>query len=155
MRGPTTSCHPPLTQARQQVLTLRNDLAELPRLAAFIDAFCAPLRPGDQDTLALQLALEETVTNVINHGYRDGLPHTFNVTLSADDSRRITVMVDDDAPAFDPLARPPVDTGAPLEARPVGGLGIHLVRKLVDRARYERRDGRNILTLERTLRPLS
>ena len=136
----------------RQTLTLRNDLAEIHRLAAFVDAFCAPLAPTPKDVLSLHLALEEAVTNVIGHGYADGQPHTFTVELAAAD-RRVTAVVTDDAPAYDPLARAEVDITLPVEQRPIGGLGVHLVKKLMDSARYERRDGRNILTLVRTLGP--
>ena len=132
-------------------LTLRNDLAEIPRLAAAVEAFCEPLEPTPKAAMAVQLALEEIVTNVINHGYTDGQPHTFTVDLRANDGR-VTLIITDDAPAYDPLARPDVDTSLPLEQREIGGLGVHLVKKLMDRAHYERRDGRNILTLERSLR---
>ena len=136
----------------RQTITLRNDLAEIPRLSEFVDAFCAPLVPAPKDVPALQLALEEAVTNVINHGYADGQPHTFTVELAAAD-RRVTVILTDDAPAYNPLARAEVDIKLPLEQRPIGGLGVHLVKKLMDSARYERRDGRNILTFMRTLGP--
>ncbi len=138
--------------AKRQTLTLRNELAELTRLAEFIDAFCAPLHPTEKDVMAFQLALEEAVTNVINHGYHDGQPHTFTVSLAVAPDDRVTSVVTDDAPAFDPLARPPVDTSAPLEERAIGGLGVHLVKKLMDHCHYERRDGKNILTLERVIR---
>jgi anti-sigma regulatory factor (Ser/Thr protein kinase) len=138
--------------ASRQTLTLANDLAELPRLAGFVDAFCAPLDPAPKDLLALQLALEESITNVINHGYRDGERHTFTVDLTLE-GRRITAVVSDDAPAYDPLARPEVDTSRSLAEREIGGLGVHLVKKLMDSARYERRDGRNVLTLVRTFAP--
>ena len=133
-----------------QTLTLANDLAEIPRLADFVDELCARLSATQKDVLALQLSLEEVVTNVIDHGYTDGQPHTFTVTFSVS-SHRITIVIDDDAPAYDPLARPDVDTSLPLEDRPIGGLGVHLVKKLMTSARYERRDGHNRLTLERTL----
>lgn len=136
---------------RRQTLTLRNDLAELARLTDFIDAFCAPLTPTEKDVMAFQLALEEAVTNVINHGYRDGAAHTFTVALQVGEGDRVTAVLTDDAPAFDPLARPEVDIARPLEEREIGGLGVHLVKKLMDHAAYERRDGRNILTLERVI----
>jgi anti-sigma regulatory factor (Ser/Thr protein kinase) len=138
----------------RQTITLRNDLAEIPRLAEFVEAFCAPLEPAPKDVPALQLALEEAVTNVINHGYADGKLHTFAVDLAAAD-RRVTVTVTDDAPAYDPLARAEVDITLPIESRPIGGLGVHLVKKLMDSASYERRDGRNILTFVRTLGPVA
>ena len=129
-----------------QTLTLTNDLAEIPRLADAIDAHCAPLAPSNKDLMSLHLVLEELVTNVIKHGYTDGQPHTFTVTLSTRD-RLVTAMIDDDAPAYDPLARPEVDTTLPLDQRPVGGLGVHLVKKLTQSARYERRNGHNLLTI--------
>lgn len=134
----------------RQTLTLRNDLDELAPLAAAVEDFCAPLAATPKDLMALQLALEETVTNVITHGYTDGQPHTFTVDLSAS-AGRITAVVADDAPAYDPLARAEVDTSLPLEQRPVGGLGVHLVKKLMTSAHYERRGHRNVLTLVRAL----
>lgn len=132
--------------AEPQILTLRNDLAEIPRLADAVAAFCAPLDPSPKDLMGLQLVLEELVTNVINHGYADGQPHTFTVSLSLE-GRQVTAVIDDDAPAFDPLARAEVDTTLPLDQRPIGGLGVHLVKKLTQRAHYERRNGHNILSV--------
>jgi len=141
-----------VTPVQQQTLALRSELAELPRLVSFIDDFFA-LLPADAGALnAFQLALEEVVLNVINHGYHGETGHTIPVTLAVEDGH-VLATVTDDAPAFDPLARPPVDINAPLEDRPIGGLGIHLVKKLMTNVTYERRDGRNILTLARELRP--
>ncbi len=128
---------------------LANDLAEIPRLADFVEAFCAPLDPPTKDLFALQLALEEAVTNVIHHGYTDGGTHTFSVAL-ARDGRRVTAVLTDDAPAYDPLARKEVDTAVPWAEREIGGLGVHLLKKLMDSAHYERRADRNVLTLVRT-----
>jgi serine/threonine-protein kinase RsbW len=137
-----------------QTIILRNDRAEIPRLAAFIDAFCQPLGPTTEDLMSFHLALEEAVTNVINHGYVDGQAHEFTVSLAAAPGGLVTAVVSDDAPAFDPVARPPVDTSLPLEERPIGGLGVHLIKNLMDSVRYERREGRNLLTLEwRSVRP--
>lgn len=134
-------------------LTLVNDLAEIPRLAAETEAFCEPLSPSMKDMLAIQLALEETVTNVIHHGYRDDAPgsRSFTVQLSAAAEGRIRMVITDEAPAYDPLARPDVNLDLPIDERPIGGLGVHLVKNLMQHAGYERRDGRNVLTLERAL----
>lgn len=131
-------------------LTLANDLAEIPRLADAVETFCEPFGPSTKDLLSLQLALEELVTNIINHGYTDGQAHTFTVALSAQDGG-IRAVITDDASAYDPLARDEVDTSLPLEDRAIGGLGVHLVKKLMDVSHYERRDGKNILTIERRL----
>ena len=138
------------------LLTLVNDLAEIPRAATELEAWAESLEVPMTDLMALQLALEETITNVILHGYRDAPAGTrrFTVEFIAPGSASpccIRMVITDDAPAYDPLARPEVDTSLPLEDRPIGGLGVHLVKKLMTHATYTRHEGRNILTLERVL----
>jgi len=135
----------------RETITLTNDLAEIRRLARLVETFCAPLPATPKDLAALQLVLEEAVTNIIEHGYTDGGPHTFTIVLDATTPDRVIVTVIDDAPAYDPLARPEVDVSVPLDQRPVGGLGVHLMKRLSHAARYERRDGRNILIFEHVL----
>ena len=137
---------------QRQSLTLHSDIAELARVAAFVEAFCAPLRPTEKDVAALQVALEEAVTNVIKHGYGEGNAHSFTLTLALDAEDRVSAVLTDEARAYDPLSRPPVDISAPLAEREIGGLGVHLMKKLMDHCRYERRDGKNVLTLERIIR---
>ena len=141
---------------QSHLLTLVNDLAEIPRAATELEAWAESLEVPMTDLMALQLALEETITNVILHGYRDAPAGTrrFTVELTGPGDaslRRIRLIITDDAPAYDPLARPEVDTSLPLEDRPIGGLGVHLVKKLMTHAAYARVDGRNVLTLERVI----
>lgn len=131
-----------------QTLVLINDVAELPRLVAFIDCFCAALPLSDKHLLSLHLALEESVANVIQHGFDSHEQHQFSVTLEAPTPSRVRAIIRDRAPAFNPLELPRVDRQEPLENQPVGGLGVHLVRKLMDLCHYERRGDENVLTLE-------
>jgi anti-anti-sigma factor len=134
-----------------QTLTLRSDLAELSRVKALVDEVCDQSHASAADASALHLAVEEIVTNVITYGYPDGPHHTFTVSLEAVASDRVRAIVTDDAPAFNPLAQPDVNTTLPLAERPVGGLGIHLVRQLMNVCLYEHRDGFNVFTMERQL----
>jgi serine/threonine-protein kinase RsbW len=136
---------------KPRTLTLASDINELSRVIAMVDAFCMEVAASPMDTSTLHLALEEVVTNVITHGYPEDGGHTFTVTLEAIASDRIRAVVVDDAFAYNPLARPVVDTGLPLEDRPIGGLGVHLVRRLMDVCLYERNDGRNVFTIEHKL----
>ncbi len=137
--------------AKPQTLTIASDLAELARVMQTIDDFCAGMTAGTADVSALHLALEEIVTNVITHGYHNDSSRSFTVRLEAISGDRIRAIVTDDAPAYNPLARAEVNTSLPLEARPVGGLGVHLVKKLMDVCVYEHRDGQNIFSIERKL----
>lgn len=136
-----------------QLLTLTNDLAEIPRLAEAVELFVEPFAPSMKDILAIQLALEETVTNIINHGYRTDPVGTrsFTVELSAPEPTRIRMVITDDALAYDPLARPEVNLDLPIEERPIGGLGVHLVKNLMQHASYTRSGDHNVLELDRVL----
>jgi anti-anti-sigma factor len=137
--------------AKSQTLTISADLAELARMMQTIDDFCAGMAASATDVSALHLALEEIVTNVITHGYHSDPARSLTVRLETIAPDRIQSVVIDDAPAYNPLARPEVNTTLPLEARPVGGLGVHLVKKLMDVCVYEHRDGLNLFSIERKL----
>lgn len=137
--------------AKSQTLTIAADLAELARVMQTIDDFCASMAVSAADVSALHLALEEIVTNVITHGYQSNPEHTFTIQLEALGTDRIRAIVTDDATSYNPLARPEVNTTLPLEARPIGGLGVHLVKKLMDVCQYEHRDGQNTFSIERKL----
>ena len=98
-----------------------------------------------------ELSLEEVFTNVATHGAaRGGRTPSVDVRVSSD-GRRVTLVVADDAPAFDPLRLPPADTTASLEDRSVGGLGVFLVRRMMDEVRYERVGGRNRIVMTKTI----
>lgn len=137
--------------AKSQTLTISADLAELARVMQTIDDFCASMATSAADVSALHLALEEIITNVITHGYRSDPVRSLTVRLERTTPDRIRAVVTDDAPAYNPLARPEVNTTLLLEARPVGGLGVHLVKKLMDVCQYEHRDGQNLFSFERKL----
>lgn len=92
------------------------------------------------------LAIEELVTNCIKYGYDDGLKHTISVVLSVADGT-LTLDFVDDGHEFNPLEAPPPDLTLSIEDRPIGGLGIHLLRELTDELTYERRDSTNRVTL--------
>lgn len=94
----------------------------------------------------VNLVLEELGLNVMTHGQRAGARELEVILTSEPDT--VTMEIVDDGPPFDPLrdALPP-DTDAPLDERPVGGLGVHLVREMMDEVRYRYEDGKNRLTL--------
>lgn len=94
----------------------------------------------------VNLVLEELGLNVMTHGQRAGARELEVIVTSGPDT--VTMEIVDDGPPFDPLRdAPPPDTEAPLGQRPVGGLGVHLVREMMDEVRYRYEDGKNRLTL--------
>lgn len=98
-----------------------------------------------------QLGLEELVTNCIKYGYDDDpAHHVIRVSIDLSDGW-LRLTVEDDGRPFDPVAAAPPDLTRPVDERPVGGLGLHLLRTMSDRIHYERRGGRNRVTLEKAL----
>ncbi len=95
----------------------------------------------------IKLVLDELSSNIINYGYGDGDSGEIEIELTSG-PETITIDITDDGQPFDPLTEgPPPDTESALEDRPLGGLGIHLVRTLVDKADYQREGGKNRMTL--------
>jgi anti-sigma regulatory factor (Ser/Thr protein kinase) len=127
-------------------LELRPEIGELARLATTFADFAAQQNVPADVVNAMHLSLEEVVTNVIVHGYKQTGNKTVQVRLAARPGE-VIVEVEDEAPPFDPLARAAPDLDLPLEERPIGGLGIHLVKNLMDAVTYQRDGNRNRLTL--------
>jgi anti-sigma regulatory factor (Ser/Thr protein kinase) len=96
----------------------------------------------------LNLAMEEILTNIISYGYTDNREHEVKVRLSAQ-LGEVSVEIEDDGQPFNPLEAPEPDITKPLEERKIGGLGIHLVRKLMDSLEYKRQGARNLLTIKK------
>ena len=123
--------------------------AAVARVAGAFDAFCGAERIPADVAWRLRLAIDEIVANIASHGAKVGVPPAIDVTFHREGSR-VHVMIADDGPAFDPLVRPDPDTALPLEAREPGGLGIALVKSLMDEVRNERTT-RNVLTLTKDI----
>ena len=121
-----------------------NDLSEIPRMAARVEEFCVARKISAKIVYRFNLSLDEVLTNIISHGLTQGR-HEIAVSVALQDGN-LVADVSDDGPAFDPLSAPAPDVRAPIEERKIGGLGIHLLRTLMDAVEYRRADGRNHLT---------
>jgi len=125
-------------------IVLQNRPEEKPRLLKALETFAAEHDLPAKVCQAVDLALEEHLTNVLNYAYPDSASHEIRIRLSCEE-RTLHVEVEDDGRAFNPLQAPPVDTSLPLEQRPIGGLGVHLMRQFMDTLDYRREGDRNIL----------
>lgn len=105
---------------------------------------------SEEDIAGIDVALDEILTNAVNYGFADGHAHEILLSLSMA-PELLTIEVRDDGNPFDPLGIPPPDLDADLEARQIGGLGMHFVRMLLDTVSYSRRNGWNVLKLEKRL----
>lgn len=132
-------------------VTLSNDLADLPRLAAAVADFSAQHRLSPHDGFELELVLEEIFTNIVSYAFPERGRHAVELHLELDAGGVMAEILDAGRP-FDPLDVAPPDLAADIEHRPIGGLGIHFVRTLTEDLAYERRAGINHLSFRKRLR---
>ena len=127
-------------------ITLHNDISQIALLPDFIHQTVVESKLDPELEGSLNLAIEEAVTNVIDYAYPEGTAGT--VVIDSDVGQdAVTFIISDSGKAFDPTARAEVDINAGLDERPIGGLGIHLVRHIMDKVRYERVGQKNVLIL--------
>lgn len=129
-------------------IRLSNDVQEIPLLNAFVDEICEFNGLDDMTTMQMNLAIEEAVVNVMNYAYPEGTKGFVDITSMSDDES-LQFVISDNGKPFDPTTKEEVDTTLPVEERRIGGLGIFLVRKMMDNVKYEYKDGQNILTLRK------
>jgi serine/threonine-protein kinase RsbW len=126
-------------------IAICNDRAEIERIHAFLDEYYHRYQVPTNVHFVIMLALDELITNIISYAYADARQHLIDIYLISD-TDRITVEIADDGLPFNPLEVNEPDLDVPIEERQIGGLGIHLVRKLMDSVRYTRSEGRNVFT---------
>ena len=131
---------------QQPALYMRNDIQQIPTLAEWVDWLNIPM----ELSMAVNLALEEIVANVRLYAY----PNNRNGRVLVESWRsagKFHFAITDSGVEFDPTVQAEADTTLSAEEREIGGLGIHLVRQLMDKISYHRVDGNNILIMEKAL----
>ena len=129
-------------------LVLDGDLREVERLAATTERFCRENALAGDVAFDLNLALEELFVNAVKHGGCGGMKDAVEIRfgLVAGD---VQVVYADRGGPFDPSAVPAPDLSVPLQDRPQGGFGLHLVRQVMQQFEYRRVDGRNRIIMRR------
>ncbi len=139
------------TEETERHLILHNDIQQIPQLAEFVEAVADLAHLDVGLTMSLNLALEEAVSNVIMYAYPKGSDGLVDVeAIVRKDS--LEFILSDNGTPFDPTAAPEADITLDVEDRPIGGLGIFLVRNIMDEVKYTRSDdGKNILSMTKKL----
>ena len=126
-------------------IEVANRFEDIPRANKRISAFCSDRSVPTKLLNRFSLSLDEVLTNIITHGIGDKGDRELAVRIDIDDDY-LSATVSDDGKPFDPLAQALPDIHAPIEQRKVGGLGIHLLRKMMDKVDYRRIGDRNELS---------
>jgi len=130
---------------------LKNELSEIQTLARIVTGFGKKNNLSDEDINDINLSLEEVASNIITYGYDNSQRHRIVINLNLVKGE-LVIEVTDDARPFNPLDAPEPDIDKPLEERKIGGLGIYLVRKLMDKVEYKSEEGKNILIITKKVK---
>lgn len=131
-------------------LVLANDLSELSRLSAWVERMGPELNLPEAIVFAVDLAMEEMVTNVIKYAYAD-VSDLHIVIRGVREGDELVLVIEDQGPRFNPLTAEAPDMDQTLDEMEIGGRGLVLVRRIMDDLSYERRGNRNIFTMKKKL----
>ena len=134
----------------ERSIVLANEISEISRLNGFIEDIGEEFGLTPDVVFNLNLVLEEAVVNVINYAYPKEDHQWIYLSAKLQDGTIILVLTDT-GKEFDPTMAPEADITLSADEREIGGLGIFLIRQIMNEVRYERIDGKNILTLEKKL----
>ncbi|MFC1715600.1 ATP-binding protein [Candidatus Poribacteria bacterium] len=131
-------------------LTFSAELENLELMLEFIRNGLKELDLSSREINQIQIAAEEPLVNIISYAYPDGngnIEITYSIEDSTEDSKKLVIQIVDWGVEFDPLTLPDPDIDAPIEEREIGGLGVYMMRNIMDEVLYKREEDRNILTL--------
>jgi anti-sigma regulatory factor (Ser/Thr protein kinase) len=130
---------------------IENQIGEIPVLAEKIEGMAEYWKLPDQLTMNINLVVEEALSNIIFYAFCDNKTHKIRISFSLNYDL-LTIRITDDGIAFDPTLRQLPDVSLPAVERPIGGLGIFLISKIMDTVHYARKNNRNILILKKGIR---
>jgi serine/threonine-protein kinase RsbW len=129
---------------------IQNNLRQLEILIEQISAFCTQVGIPENLFFDIRLAIEEAVSNTIRHGYDDQQSHSISLRTEMRHGN-LFLQIEDDAKAFNPLEAADPDLNLPIEEKQPGGLGIYLIKAMMDDVEYERVDNKNILKMKKAV----
>ena len=132
----------------EKSIILANDISEISRLYEFIEELGNDFSLTPDIVFNLNLVLEEAVVNIINYAYPKEEHESIYLSARMHEGTIVLVLTDT-GKEFDPTAVPEADVTLSAEERQIGGLGIFLIRQIMNEVKYERIEGKNVLTLEK------
>lgn len=134
----------------EKEIKIINDLDEIPRLAEFIEELCSEVNLSDELTMNINLALEEAVANIIMYAYPTEEIHEILLKVTYL-SEQLIFLLTDKGLSFDPTQVPDADITLPIEERTIGGLGIFLIRSIMNEVSYQRLGEENMLIMKKNI----
>ena len=135
----------------EKSIILANDISEISRLYEFIEELGSYFSLSPDIVFNLNLVLEEAVVNIINYAYPKEDHESIYLSAKMHEGSIVLVLTDT-GKEFDPTAVPEADVTLSADDRQIGGLGIFLIRQIMNEVKYERIEGKNVLTLEKKVK---
>lgn len=129
---------------------LQNQLKELDSINQYLEELADLWELSLPFIMTLNLVLEEAFTNIVNYGFPDDEKHEIELIFEKQNNQLIISLIDDGVPYDPTLTRTP-DLNLPAEEREIGGLGVFLIRKMMDKVSYQRLEGHNIFKMEKMI----
>lgn len=137
----------------EKVLEISNQIEDLSKVNAFLEEMGDEWGLPVPLVLSMTLVMEEALTNIMLYAFDDNNKHIIKIFFKkSDDGFSITIV--DDGKEYDPTSKPDPDITLPAEQREIGGLGIFLIKKIMDQVRYQRNNDRNYLILNKKMKAL-
>ena len=131
-------------------IKLKNQVGELERVAVFIEEICEELRLGMELQMNLNLVMEEMVSNVIFYAYPEGTDAEIGL-MAEYDGKELTFVLSDRGREFDPTLKEDADIDVNPIDREIGGMGIWIVKNIMNQVTYQRLEGKNLLTMKKEI----
>jgi serine/threonine-protein kinase RsbW len=131
-------------------ILINNNLSEIEKLSKAVAEFGKINNLSSEVIYDVRLALEEVVSNIINYGFEDNYEHQISIEMNLQ-GETLTMKIKDDGKPFNPLEVKSTNLEKPFDEREIGGMGIYIVRKLMDNILYKREEGNNVLQLTKYL----
>lgn len=137
-------------KSENRIFRVDNKIEELARVAVFLEELGEEWGFSTPFVLSLNLVLEEALTNIILYGLDQNSKQYIDINFNKTDEVLIVTIIDDGS-EYDPTLKADPDITLPAEERPIGGLGIFLIKKIMDNVQYQRKENRNYLILTKNI----
>ena len=134
---------------RKEIL-IRNQISELKRVASFVEEIGRELQLGIELEMNLNLVIEEMVSNIIFYAFPEGTDALIEI-MAESDGKELTFVLSDQGRAFDPTLMDDADVDTNPAHRQLGGMGIFIVKNIMNQVTYQRLEGKNLLTMKKEI----
>ena len=131
-------------------IKIKNHVEELEKVNQFVEEICEELGLDMELQMNLNLVMEEMVSNVIFYAYPEGTPEEIELTAESD-GKELTFVLSDSGIEFDPTAKEDADPDVNPMDRDIGGMGIYIVKNIMNKVTYQRLEGKNLLTMQKNI----